>query len=285
MPESAALHLEFERSRNFFTNPKSYVPFDLTRDRKRIVSCIDPRDEHRDSVKTTVQTAGGAVGEGVDAAITMSIMREEVTSIETGLASDRNLRKTTLPGAHHNCAFVGELPVILEEETDPSSFTLDALIRWANLYQVRDVIDTNLSRVKDAAALQQNLVQQRGTESLVEFVDELYPDHPNVTEVIGENQARIYVVNHHPYVGLNRAALHREESLSVQGYHDSLRAVTDDLNNTLGLKPEVRGIRLTAAMLRSAAVRTILGGMHSDTEYYEVVVTDRGPQVEQQEAA
>ena len=49
-------------SEEFFRDHNSYAPFDLTKDKKTIVDCIEPRDadgvEHGE-YKVTVQTAGG----------------------------------------------------------------------------------------------------------------------------------------------------------------------------------------------------------------------------------
>ena len=60
---------EVARSFEVFTDPKSYKQFDLTKDHMRMVGCIDPRDEQDDDLKVIMQTAGGAVGKGHDAAL------------------------------------------------------------------------------------------------------------------------------------------------------------------------------------------------------------------------
>ena len=125
-----------------------------------------------------------------------------------------------------------------------------------------------------AAALAQDIHEE---SVLLEAVDRMYPSS-NVVSMNGENRAGIYVVNHHPYVGLDRQKKHREENLEVQGYHDSLAASIGDLLMSR-LKPEILHKRLSAHVLRSAAVRTLIGGDDGSTTYLEVQATEHGPQI------
>lgn len=48
-------------SRGFFTDYRNYVPFDLTNDLRRVVACVEPRNQPRgdERVLTAIQTAGG----------------------------------------------------------------------------------------------------------------------------------------------------------------------------------------------------------------------------------
>lgn len=279
-PTGAEYHIEFARSREFFTDPSSYDRFDLTQDKNRMISCIDPRDEDRDDVKITIQTPGAGVGEGHDAALTLTAIKNQLVTIEEGLAKEKAARRVTSLGAHHACRFNEGLIDVLLEESDPSDFTLDAIERWTRYYQLDDFVKPRLQSLSDAAQAQHDYIQAYGTDDLVAMVDRLWPTHANVTHMRGENRARLYIINHHPHLGLDRHKAHRERQIVVQGYHDSLRAAVDDLNNTYNLTLEARGLRLAALFLRSAATRTVLGTLHDDTEYYSLIPTDRGPQIQ-----
>jgi hypothetical protein len=268
--------LELDRSREFFMDPSSYGQFQLDQDLRRIIGCIEPRDQESDRLRTVVQTAGGAVGEGLDAALALTVVNGELTTIKEGIAADRNVRHTVKLCAHHDCRFIKGLASVLDEIADPSDFTADTVEKWTSFYELGDEVTPGmLKAVKDGA--QQVREREYDEADLIEFVGTLYPT-PNVATMKGENNARIYVVNHHPNAGLNRHKKHREVGLRVQGYHDSLGAtISDQLMSRTA--PELRYARLSAHLLRAAAVRTVIGGAHEDTVYLEVQMTEHGAQI------
>ncbi len=198
-------------------------------------------------------------------------------SIEDGLLEDGTVRHVARLCAHHACKYIGSLPHVLEEMASPSEFTQTSFDRWVHYYELGSYFnDDDTKAVQESAA---TLAQDIHEESvLLEVVDRMYPSSNNVVKMNGTNNAGIYVVNHHPYVGLDRQKKHREENLQVQGYHDSLAASIGDLLMAR-LKPEVLHKRLSAHVLRAAAVRTLIGGVDGSTTYLEVQPTAHGPQI------
>jgi hypothetical protein len=269
---------EVARSLDFFTDPNSYKPFSLEPNTlRRVLACIDPRDEHQvDPLPVAVQTSGGAIGEGVDSAVALTAVNGEPRTIQEGIDADLSVRHGLKLAAHQSCKFVGYLAVVLNEMASPSDFTLDTLGRYVSFYQFEDVVTPSaLSSIQDGVRVVAE--QDLDEHALVSHVDGLYPEH-NVSTMVGDNHASIYVVNHHPHAGLDRTLKHREEGLSVQGYHDSLAATIADLELSR-LDPEIRVARLIAQLLRATAVRTVIGSGHDDMIYLEVQMTEHGPQI------
>jgi len=119
-------------------------------------------------------------------------------------------------------------------------------------------------------------------DALLEAVDSCYPDHENVGSMLGDNAAGIYIFNHHPYVGLDRAKVHRGENpLQVQAYHTSIRASLEGLLG-LTMPGELKNLRLAAFILREAATPTVLIGKDPRINILHVVPGPRGLQFEQQ---
>ncbi len=269
---------ELDRSLEFFENPSSYRPFDLTPDLQRILGCIDPRDQEGANLRVVVQTSGGAVGEAVDAAIALTVTGEETATIEQGMTQDHSVRHTTKLCAHHNCKFIHGINTVLGEMSAPSDFTMETYHRWVGYYRFGDRLTSRtLTQVTDASKRMNE--RNHDEQELVSHVSRLYPDQNNVGTMIGENNARIYVVNHHPLAGLDRNAKHRgDDPLKIQGYHDSLGATIMDQQMT-HTRPDFLIPRLSAHILRAAAVRTVIGGQHEDTIYLEAQMTTHGLQV------
>lgn len=266
--------LEVERSLEFFTDPQSYTAFDLDESQRRILGCIDPRDQEATKLLTLVQTAGGAVGTGLDYAIARTAATGHTTTIEQGIVADRNVRRSTKLGAHANCKFVAGIPVVLDEMVDPTDFTQNGVERWINYYEFGDDITTSVFRkVQDSA----RRLRERSYDeaALLDNVDRLY-DTKNVVDMSGDNTAQIYVVNHHPHVGLNRQKKHREADIQVQGYHDSLGATIGDVLASR-MTRKGRTYVLASLILKEAAVRTVIGD--ESTLHYEGRMTERGLQV------
>ena len=269
--------LAFAQSIDFFQDPSSYTGFDLDRGLRRIIGCIDPRNQEGDVLKTVVQTAGGAAGEGVDNALGLIVAGREDVTIEMGLAADKSVRHTVKLCAHHGCKFMAGMDAVFSEMIEPSDFTQETYDRWVRYYEFGDVIgDTMVGRVQDAA---KTLRERKATEAeLIGFIDELYPDTANIATMTGDNNARIYVVNHHPNAGLNRHKKHRVVGVDVQGYHDSLGATIADIQASR-IPKDVRTPRLAAHMLKEAATRTVIGSGHDDTRYLEVQMSHTGAQI------
>lgn len=272
--------LEIERSRDFFTDPNSYAPFDLDEYQRKILGCIDPRDQESTRLATLVQTPGGAIGTGLDLAIAETAINGDVVSIETGMVIDRNVRSSIKLGAHHNCKFVAGIPVVLDKMIEPDEFSEQTTRRWINYYNFNDELSfTLLNRVQDAAKrLREGRFEEDELLSWVERLDK----GDNVVTMSGENTAKIYMVNHHSKVGLNRHKKHRETGIKVQGYHDSLGATISNLKSST-LDPERRRYALGAHIIKAAAVQSVIGD--AETLYFEGIPTDSGLQVAEVERA
>lgn len=276
---------EVARSFEVFTDPKSYKQFDLTKDHMRMVGCIDPRDEQDDDLKVIMQTAGGAVGKGHDAALAHTAMDGEPHSLEIGMKEDRLLQRSTVAGAHGNgCRFILGLETVTREIIDPSDRTKYRLGKLVSRYE-HDKTDfyANFSRIQDAAKLNLDAFAEVSADEILETVDDLYPLHPNVRAMNGENRAGFYILNHHPYTGLDRSLVHRGDNpLTVHAYHDSVRATNDSLLGTVGMSAERKGLRLAALFSRIAATQTVLCQNDPSMIYLDVVPTVHGIQVERE---
>lgn len=251
-------------SQAFFTRHDSYGPFDLTRDNKMIIGCIEPRDQENTphgEYKTIMQTPGGAPGEGLDAALALTIKNDELTPIEDGMDTDCDSRPVTVFGAHHDCAFIANLVPVVEEMSDPSDFTVESVEKWSRYFNDGDHVAATLGKVSTAAARMAEYLNENGhMDDLVDHADELYPEHSNVVHVKGPAGAYVYVTGLHPHIGKNRnmKPTDPEEAMNVRAYHDSLAATIDNLRGANKLEPEIRGLRATAMLLRSAAARTVI---------------------------
>ena len=269
---------EVDRSMEFFMHPDSYEPFEIDRAARLVVGCIDPRDQHG-KLLTVVQTAGGGVGEGLDAAIAYTVTEGRPVGIRDALIIDRENRPAVKLCAHEECRLIQGLRDVQQEMAQPTAFTQESVDRWVDLYKIGDEVTPGI--LKSVQGVAEEMRHETYDEAeLLSSVDELYPDSKNVAKMKGANQAGIYVVNHHPYVGLNRHRKHRERGLQVQGYHDSLGA---GLANQLisHMNPDLRNTRLAAHLLRAAAVRTVIGGSNSNMRYLEAHMTTEGFKVEE----
>ena len=270
-----------QMSREFFENPGSYAQFTQTADHRGIVGCIEPRDEEstpHGEYKTVMQTSGGAVGEGLDAALALTVIGDKTVAIGTGMDIDKNRRPVTVFGAHHRCKFVGALDAVVAEMAEPSSFTLDSVEGWARVFNQWEHVRDTLGSVMDAANVQlEYLREQDHMDNLVEHADQLYPEHKNVAHVRGDNIARVYVVGMHRNVGKNRNAKPTdiETASKIQGYHDSLAATVHNLRGEDRVTNEIRGLRLTSMILRAAAARTVITrDIMPEMTFYEVHPSD-----------
>jgi hypothetical protein len=268
---------ERERSRAFFHSPQSFTEYDRTRDGRHIITCVDPRDEISDSLKTAIQTAGGGGGVAHDASLAKTALGGRLVTRNQALEQDRPDRTRSVLDCHPDCKFERYLGTVLAGEVEPTDFTQDAIDRWASMHGLSDVVAENTPGIRDAAARKLDYINTRGQSDVLSEVDRLYPEYSNVVQMHGENNAGLYVVNHHPGLGVNRQLQHREVGLEVQAYCDSLGGSLADLSQ-LPIKGEERGLRATALIHRSAVARTILGASHPDMEYLEAIATPIGPQ-------
>ncbi|MEK7152537.1 MAG: hypothetical protein AAB834_01195 [Patescibacteria group bacterium] len=277
---------EVARSHDVFTAPSTYGRFDLTSDHRRMVGCIDPRDEDRADLQIIVQTPGGAAGKGFDAALALTAYDPDnrIHTIQQGLRYDSDLQRATVAGAHRGCRFVMGLAQVAAEMTAPSDITNDTFRGLVGRYELKDTgIQENRTHVIEAANRLQDQVAACDPEELLEDVNRLYPYHVNVIDMKGDNTAGSYILNHHPYVGLDRSVVHRGENpLTVQAYHDNVRASMESLMGTVGMPADVKALRLAALLMRTAATRTVLCTGSPRMQYLHVVPTSRGLQVEQE---
>lgn len=269
-PESIAL------SQQFFTRHDTYGAFDLTSDKKNIVGCIEPRDQAHvihGEYKTIMQTGGGAAGEGLDGALAMTVIGGALVPVETGMESDNDERPLTVFGAHHDCAFIGNLAAVTHEMAHPSDFTKESLDRWTRYLNEKERVAGALGSVMMAAAIMAEYLGENGNmDHLVQHADGLYPEHANVVHVKGPSLSRVYVVGLHPNVGKNRNMKPSDptEAVKIQGYHDSLAATIDNLHRARKMSEEMKGLRITSMVLRAAATRTVISSGKPEMTFLEV---------------
>lgn len=282
MSEHAFSPAEMDRSVEYLTRPDSYAPFDLDGSQRLIIGCIDPRDQHGKAL-TVLQTGGGAAGEGMDSAIAHSIMEKRPVSLEEGLTLDVETRTDVKLAAHGICKFIAGMDSVKEEVANPTAFTEDTYDRYLLRYDLWDTITPPVTEaVQDAT---KELWEEPPQEAeLLPRIDSLYPASVNVANMKGENRARIYVVNHHPNVGLDRHKKHRIHKPPVQAYHESLGATVANLK-AMHSDPELLKYRLAAHLLRAAAVRTVIGTANEDTRYLEAEIGEGGIKVEETKIA
>lgn len=271
----------------FFTNPANYGPFHLNSRNQRAYGCIDPRDEERDNLHIIVQTPGGAAGLGYDQSIAYAAYANEAADLKSGVGHDSRLRRATVATGHHVCAFLLGVAKVNAEIANPSEMTKDTLGTLSARYGLDDrpTFKSDIVSISDAAKRNQKMLEDVNPDDLLATVDSSYPHHNNVGAMLGENTAGIYIFNHHPYVGLDRAKVHRsQEPLIVQAYHSSTRASYEGLLG-LTLPRELKNLRLAAFILREAATPTVLIGSDRRINILHVVSNDRasrGLQFEQQ---
>lgn len=250
-------------SEAFFRDPQSYGGFSFTRDHRLIVGCIEPRDPvhtvHGD-YKTIMQTGGGFFGEGLDQALAVYADEGDNLTVADGMRGNIAVRPSKAFDVHHDCAFHKSLRAITAEMADPSDFTQQSIDRWAHYFKEKEHIADSLGLLTTAAKVQLELIDTKPQEDLIKLADELLPHHHNVYPVQPVSMARTYVVNLHPHLGKNRNRKPADpaETLKVQGYHDSLAANITDLATAFELSKKMRGMRVTAALLRSAATLTVI---------------------------
>lgn len=234
-----------------------------------------------------MQTAGGAAGLAYDQTVAYAAYKDKVGDLCEGVGHDSRLRKVTVATGHQGCAFLLGIAKVNAEIAHPSEMTKDTLGRLSARYGLGERISfkSDVVKISDAAKRSQEMFEAVDPQQLLETVDSSYPDHTNVGSMIGQNAAGIYIFNHHPYVGLNRANVHRsQEPLTVQAYHSSTRATYEGL---LGLKlpRDLKNLRLAAFILREAATPTVLIGSDPRINILHVVPdshSPRGLQFEQQ---
>lgn len=262
--QSAELSESIELSETFFRDHRSYATFDLTSDRRAILDCIEPRDADgvpHGEYKTTIQTPGGAAGEGLDAAVALTISEGRLVTIDEGMATDQANRPLMVFGVHHDCTYMKYLASVTGEMASPSDFTKDTIDRYAGFFNERELVQRSLGRVMMASdRITEDLGEDKHMDRLIKRSDELYPHHTNVKHVRGPSLSRTYVTNLHPMVGKNRnrKPFDPQEAIKIQAHHDSLAANVAYLRNENNLDSETRGNRLVSMLARSAATRTVV---------------------------
>ena len=175
------------------------------------------------------------------------------------------------------------LSKVNEEIAHPTTMTEDTVDRLTARYELRDAeFERNIIRVKDTAKRNQDILSTTDPDDLLLKIEEAYPSHEVVNDMVGDNKAGIYIFNHHPFLGLKRDRVHRgDRPLEVQAYHDNVSASIGNLRATEGLR-ELKGLRLAALIMRIAATPTVLIGSDERINILHVVTTPSGYQVEQQ---
>jgi hypothetical protein len=274
-----------ELSRDFYSNPDNYSQFSLTKDARKIIGCIDPRDPIDESIgdhKVMIQTAGAGTGLALDASLALTVARNELVTVEEGLQEDSQSRLTTVLDAHPDCKFVGSMAVVLAEISSPGDMTAESVWYWSSMLDAEDTIRPHVAQITAAAEQQrEHVLGQEHMLHLVSDVDAKFPQHANVKAMRGENTARVYTVNLHPNIGIDRNKKDPDNALLIQGYLDDLSASIVDLYNARGIDPTVRGLRLTALLFRAAAVRTVLTKDMDDMAFFEVSPAEEGVRIQE----
>ena len=263
-------------SREYFLDPASYTTeLSRTKDGLIIVGCIEPRHPasanparlgEAAKARNIVQTPGGSVGVGVDAAIAMAVIENRQVAIQDGLLDERDRRTTSVLDSHENCRFINLLAPITERAAAPDEKSLERFRRWSNLHELV-LTKRQQTHLTDAyAQLHEYYVTNGHASELVEFVDGSYPEYRNVRGVVGPNISRTYVVNHHPDRVLDRVKKSRlEGGLMIQAYHDSLGATLNTLKYS-GLDRDERLLRAGSLVLRSAVTMGLMTEEYPMTE-------------------
>lgn len=284
---------EQSRSMEFFMNPAHYGPFHLNSGNQRAYGCIDPRDEARGNLHIIIQTGGGAIGLGYDQAMADAAYTNEPVDLKSGIEFDSRLRLVTVATGHYVCRFLHGVSEVNNEIAHPSEMTTDSLGRLAARYGLneRTTFHRDIKIVSETAKRNQKIIdglKPDNLDELLQTVDSSYPLHNNVGAMVGKNAAGIYIFNHHPYIGLDRAKVHRsEDPLQVQAYHSSTKASFEGLLG-LTLPRELKNLRLAAFILREAATATVLIGSDPRVKILHVVPSGKktaGIQIEQQHRA
>jgi hypothetical protein len=275
---------EFLRARSYLTSITAYASFDLTHDGRVMSGCMDPRaDEGVDRQMTKMMGPGGQVGESADHSLALTAVGRRFVTIEEGQEQDVRLRRTSVHGAHFDCAFVGSFWQIMGEMAQPSVRTKESVDKWVADHELGSLVTHDvLGAVQDAAAQQTEHGKFLGApEHLVHAVDSHHPDHHNVPHMRGQATPRFYIVNGYPNLGVNRHAKHNTERLQAQAYQDNVGARLGDVHNTHALPYDVRWHRMGALLLRSAATRTVIDNTKRAAghplDHWEIEIGDNGP--------
>jgi LmbE family N-acetylglucosaminyl deacetylase len=288
MAEVRPVQYSLDVSRAFFTHPNSYTPFSVTNDKRRVIACVEPRNEVRapgEKILTALQTAGGGAGEALDRAVEETAYTGDFHDIGSALDDEVKERGDVL-GGHYRCKFIGGMGLVLAEMARPSDFTMHDFERTLADYDIAEDVLPVMPRVSDSVKRHYDHVQQAEvSEALIDALGQHYPNHRNVADVHGDNTSQLYVTNDHSHVGLDRdrKASFREVGIDVQGYHESRRATFDDIATSYRLNREERTLRIGAQLLRNSATRTVLGGLQPNTEFWHVSQSRDGLLIVQQE--
>ena len=225
-------------------------------------------------------------GEGLDTANARSMLHPDqaLTTIEEGLAEDRNVRHTALLTAHPGCKLIANIGPVSEEMANPSDFTTDTVGHWSRYYHLEDAIEgAALQKIQDVAT--KRAEQLHDEAELLTAVSNQFPDYDNVVTMKGANKAAIYTMIHHPLVGVKRDEIPRgDKPLEAHGYVSTIGATIGDLLMSR-LERDMLKARLGAHILKEAAARTVIGRGHPGMLYLEGQMTKHGLQIVELDAA
>jgi hypothetical protein len=276
--------VELARSVEFFQQPTSYKRFWLNRHAQIPEGCIDPRDEDRPEVHIIRQTPGGAAGRAVDTALSLYAYDKTEVGLCESLAYDESLGHSMVATAHRRCAYDLGREKIIDEIIDPSDFTKEALhriSRESNLDYAQVIKRVDALRLA-AEAVKKTIVSVE-SDAFLESVNSLFSAHSPVADVKGDNQAGVYIWNHHPYVGLDRNKVHRGKTpLVAHAYHDNVRATIVSVRSTPNMPTPLRDLRIAAVILRSAVTPAVVVGNDARARLLHVKQGRDGLLVEEQ---
>jgi len=276
---------EIARARDHLTTLAGYTSFDLTPDGRIMSGCMDPRadDVLGQPQMTKMMGPGGEVGEAADHAVALTAVENRLVTLDEALEEDLRLRRTSVHGAHYDCAYVTSFGAIMGEMANPSAQTAESVDKWIFGHELGYLVTQDvLTGVRNAAWQQAEDWRFQGTpESIVHAIDAHHPYHANVPHMLGKATPHFYIVNNYPTLGLDRHKKHNTATLRAQAYHDNLGARLGDIHNTHALPVDVRSHRMGALMLRSAATRTVIDKTKRDAghplEHWEVEIGKQGP--------
>lgn len=230
--------------------PGNFAPFSTLPTGRRPWSCVEPRPEE-DLMMVTVQRPGGLIGETHGGMLTDIAWGDPPGSIGDSAEREVRSRPQDVLGWHEGgCTYFGGIVAVNSLMTRPDERSAELLElfyqHWGREAEVY------LPRIQNAAGRLADIWEMEGIEpedKLLERARQLY-DVNNIATVSGGNTARDYIINLHPYMGLNRETL--RTAAGPQAYNDSLGASKASLAERT-MSAERRGLRL-AAMLLGAAV-------------------------------
>lgn len=281
---------DIEYSRDIFTDPANYGPFNRDPDGLMTVGCIDPRQTDQPCIPIIMQTSGGEGGLALDdALVDTAVARDRGESsldhITTGFmrlaairaaygyrgfdleVGDEYMQAPSglyQPQVHSNgCRLLGSVGRVYGELATPTDFTRGTLQTLWKRYELTrfGISETTLKQLSDAAKLRLEEAEKIDGDTLLHTAtNENRPDPAIVVDTPGPNRAAFYILNHTTDLGLNRQRIHRDlqQPIRAQAFHATPLAVIEHVLSPIREPKEQKALRIAALVARTAVVRGVL---------------------------